>query len=272
MTSRLFVFLISTLAFSASQAQESHNPADAEGKRALYATERGSFEDVSGSFLLPSYDTSALNGLTLSNGRHKRYAEPPVNSHPSDAMADTLHAMPFTTVDEMRPIAICPLPYGGMSWPLHQGLNVSIGASVFSQFGKGARGGVGFTQSLSAIYATPLGKHASLSVGGYMDNITWNGGNYHNAGLSAVLGYRFNDKWEAYIYGQKSIINSKNQPYYLYDTRNTGDRIGAAVKYNFNPSTSIQVSVEQSWGPKVHVFPYFDSYSTLGNPYDRGGF
>ena len=30
-----------------------------------------------------------------------------------------------------------------------------------------------------------------------------------------------------------------------------GDRVGAAVKYNFSPSFSVQVSVEGIWGPNV---------------------
>jgi hypothetical protein len=39
-----------------------------------------------------------------------------------------------------------------------------------------------------------------------------------------------------------------------------GDRIGAAVKYNFNPNFSVQVSVEHGWMPKQRG-QYFDQYN-----------
>lgn len=57
-----------------------------------------------------------------------------------------------------------------------------------------------------------------------------------------MLGYKFDEHWEGYIFGQKSLVNTR-MPLPLYDIGNIGDRIGAAIKYNFNPSFSIQVSV-----------------------------
>lgn len=145
------------------------------------------------------------------------------------------------------------MPYGLQGWTasgLHQGLNVSVGASVFAQFGKHARGGAGFSQQIAALYAMPLTKHLSLAVGGYLNNVFWNHNTVHDAGLTAVLGYQFNEHWEAYLYAQKSLVNSRNMPYYLYDMGAVGDRIGAAVKYNFNPSFSIQLSVERGERPR----------------------
>ena len=72
---------------------------------------------------------------------------------------------------------------------------------------------------------------------------------YRDAGLSAVLGYRFNDHWEAYLYGQKSLVSSNYIPYSLYDMNALGDRIGAAVKYNVNKNFSITLSVDKEWAP-----------------------
>ena len=65
-----------------------------------------------------------------------------------------------------------------------------------------------------------------------------------DAGLTAMLNYRFDEHWEGYLYGQKSLV-SKRIPLPLYGMSNIGDRIGAAVRYNFSPSFSIQVNVEK---------------------------
>ena len=145
------------------------------------------------------------------------------------------------------------MPFGLQGWTassLHQGLNVSIGASVFAQFGKHAHGGAGFAQSISALYAVPLTKRLSLAVGGYLDNVYWNHNTVHDAGLTAVLGYQFDEHWEAYLYAQKSLVSSRNMPFYLYDMGAVGDKIGASVQYHFNPSFSIGVSVWSQSEPR----------------------
>lgn len=160
------------------------------------------------------------------------------------------------------------MPFGLQGWTassLHQGLNVSIGASVFAQFGKHAHGGAGFAQSISALYAVPLTKRLSLAVGGYLDNVYWNHNTVHDAGLTAVLGYQFDEHWEAYLYAQKSLVSSRNMPFYLYDMGAVGDKIGAAVKYNFNPSFSIQMSVERGQRP------YRDLWTKSQPPYRGNG-
>lgn len=142
---------------------------------------------------------------------------------------------------------------GWGSWELHKGLNMSLGASVFAQFGKHAHHGAGFSQNLSAMYAASLTDNLSLAAGGYLNNTYWGHDAYRDAGLSAVLGYRFDDHWEAYLYGQKSLVSS-NIPYPLYDMNALGDRIGAAVKYNFTKSFSVTLSVEKGWGPKGNYY------------------
>ncbi len=167
---------------------------------------------------------------------------------------DTLRLPPMNAQGQVLPINMYPYSYWNSfyNWNLHRGLNVNIGASVFAFFGKNAPHGAGFAQNISTMYAMPLNNKLSLAVGGYFNNTSWSYDNYRDAGLSAVLGYQFNEHWEAYLYAQKSIVNTHRIPYPLYTLNNIGDRIGATVKYNVNPNFSFQVSFEscripQSW-------------------------
>lgn len=168
-------------------------------------------------------------------------------------------------------------PYYGYGWGLHQGLNVSIDLSAFATFGKHVPHRGGFTERLEATYLAPLTEKLYAAVGGYIQNTNWGGDSYRDGGVYGVLGYRFNDHWEAYLYGQKSLVNNyvsyAGYPYGLgYGTWGWApgyngmygpagaDRIGAAVKYNFNPNFSISVAVEGVWmNRKDH--PYFDQYN-----------
>jgi len=154
---------------------------------------------------------------------------------------------------------------------LHQGLNLSLGMSVFAQFGKNARKGAGFTQSIAATYLQPLGKRAWLAVGGYVDHTNWDGDSYTTGGLYGELGYQLTDHWAAYVYGKKSIVNSGLQsmgyPYpggyygmgapYMYN--DLGDKLGAALRWTPNPSFSLEVSVEKNWYPSSS-YGYPDKY------------
>jgi len=155
---------------------------------------------------------------------------------------------PLNSLGQMHYINRWPMSYsltGYHNWDLHSGLNVSLGASVFTGFGKHAPSGAGFAQNVSGMYAVPFNDKLSLAFGGYFLNANWGGMNLRDAGLSAVLGYRFNERWEGYVYGQKSLIRPKTAWPYYWGMNELGDRIGAAIKYNFSPSFSIQVSVEE---------------------------
>lgn len=160
------------------------------------------------------------------------------------AYEDSLH-LPSLAYSGTVPLMSGPynMWWGLDTWQLHKGLNLNVGASVFASFGKGAPKGAGFSQNLSLMYAMPLSKRISLAVGGWVSNAYWAHDRYTDAGLSAVLGYKFDEHWEAYVYGHKSLVN-KPVPYNFYTMQELGDRIGAAVKYNFSPNFSIQVSVE----------------------------
>lgn len=163
------------------------------------------------------------------------------------AATDSLHLPLLNMKGQVMPIGMYPLAWCGWNnWDLHKGLNVTVGASVFAQFGKHAHHGAGFSQNISMMYAMPITDKLSFAVGGYFNNTYWAHDNFRDTGLTAVLGYKFNEHWEAYVYGQKSITNNYQMSPYLYNIGNMGDRIGAAVKYNFNESSSIQLSVETS--------------------------
>lgn len=177
-----------------------------------------------------------------------RTIQPVVGSYGEElqyAPADTLHLPTLNSYGQMRPIGLYPLGWMGYyNWDLHQGLNVNIGASVFAAFGKHTPSGAGFTQNISAMYATSLTPQLSLAVGGYFSNVYWTGNAFRDGGVNAVLGYKFDDHWEGYLYAQKSIMD-RPMPPLLYDMNALGDRIGAAVKYNFSPNVSVMISVER---------------------------
>lgn len=172
--------------------------------------------------------------------------------------ADSLH-LPLLNAIGNEPLISCLNDswWGVGTWRLHKGLNVNLGASVFASFGKGAPKGAGFGQDLSLMYALPITSRLSLAVGGWVSNAYWAHDRFTDAGVSAVLGYKFDDHWEAYVYGRKSVLN-KPVPYRFATMGELGDRIGAAVKYNFSPSFSLQVSVSagrNEWqGPKAGGF------------------
>lgn len=162
------------------------------------------------------------------------------------------------------------MPYNYYGWGWHKGLNMNLSFSVFSQFGKHARHGVGFGERLSATYLTPLSEKLWLAIGGQVSNINWSGDSYRDMNVYAALGYRFNEHWEAYAWVQKNITDNYHSrylyPYYYWDVPSLygpyggGDRIGAAVKYNLNPNVSFQVSVEGVRYPNKD-FHYFDQYN-----------
>ena len=63
-----------------------------------------------------------------------------------------------------------------------------------------------------------------------------------DAGLSAMLDYRFDDHWEGTFFVQKTFVQPKT-PMPLFLREDIGDKIGAEVRYHFNPAFSVGVSV-----------------------------
>lgn len=175
------------------------------------------------------------------------------------ATANESAAKPMTlpTLTEQGKMPSLSHPYGFGSWChpmwgtygmwiLHEGLNVSLGFSVFSTFGSGDTwSGAGFGQNLSMMYAKPLNQRLSLAVGGYLSNATWAHDTFREAGLTAVLGYQFDEHWSGYLYGQKSLHRYQPMPCLMRDISDMGDKIGAAIRYSFSPSFSVQLNIEK---------------------------
>ena len=175
---------------------------------------------------------------------------------PETQGADSLHLPLLNSFGQAyTPIGMYPIGWGGWyDWQLHKGLNVQLGASVFGFFGNHAPSGAGFQQNVTAMYAQPVNDKLSFAVGGYLNSIQWNSASYTNSGLSGVLSYKFNDRWEASIYGHKSLMNNQFVPLPLYYMSMMGDCVGAAVKYNVTPSFYVQLSVDRRNYPLQNWF------------------
>lgn len=144
-------------------------------------------------------------------------------------------------------------------------LHGSVELSVMAGFGKNAPKGAGFSQNINLDYTTPVGKRGWLTAGGYMNHLNWSGMNLTSAGVYGELGYQLNDQWSAYVYGQKSLVNSGSYgyayPYVGYGSGGLGyysypaynpyaDRLGAALRWTPNKNFMLQISVEKDWMPK----------------------
>jgi hypothetical protein len=73
-----------------------------------------------------------------------------------------------------------------------------------------------------------------------------------DAGLTDMLNYRFDEHWEAGVFAQKSIVQPRI-PMRLYWMSDVGDKIGASVRYNFNPQFSIGLSVWTGSSPYYYM-------------------
>lgn len=183
-------------------------------------------------------------------------------------------------------------------WGLHKGLNLSIDLSVFATFGKNAPHWGGFTQTINATYLTPLTKDNKLwmALGTYINNINYGSDNFHDGGVYGMLGYKFNEHWEAFVYGQVSVANNYNSIYNRYAGYGYGpfgyrgygygpfgygmypgawsmgvmpggygmgaagaNVLGAGVRYT-NKNFSIGVSVEGNWYNTPKTPTYYKQY------------
>lgn len=145
---------------------------------------------------------------------------------------------------------------GYSDWELHRGLNASLSASAVWAFGR--HSGSGFANSVSLMYANNMTPKLSFAVGGYYSTFSWGGSRYGDTGLTAMLNYRFDEHWEAAAFVQKSVAQPKLPPH-LYWLSDAGDRIGASVRYQFNPSFSVSLSVWNETRPGGFRDGYFPS-------------
>jgi hypothetical protein len=174
------------------------------------------------------------------------------------------------TLTEYGQMPYFHFPYLGWhnwhTWNLHEGINASLGMSVFSTFGSGNTwSGAGFSENASVMYAMPLSKRFSGAIGGYIKNTSWAHDSFRSAGLSAILNYQANDRLNVYAYGQKSLLNSRHIPLPLYYMEDIADRIGIGAEYKVSPSFSFGLSVDYS-RYKEPPFPHQrHSTSAFGN-------
>lgn len=178
---------------------------------------------------------------------------------------------------------------GSYGWGFHKGLNLSVDLSVFATFGKHAPHWGGFTQTINATYLTPLTKDNKLwmALGTYLNNINYGGDNFRDGGVYGILGYQFNEHWEAYVYGQVSVANNYNSIYNRYAGYGPygygrygmypgawgmgvmpggygmgaagANVLGAGVRYT-NKNFSIGVSVEGNWYNNPKTPSYYKQY------------
>lgn len=138
------------------------------------------------------------------------------------------------------------LTTGFYDWELHPGINASISAAAI--FGLGHNAGSGFANSMALAYAGSITPKLSYSIGGYTSFLDYASHAIKDAGLTAMLNYRFDEHWEAALFAQKSIIKPRIPPH-LYWMSDVGDKIGASVRYNINPMFSIGLSVWRGTSP-----------------------
>lgn len=178
---------------------------------------------------------------------------------------------------------------GSYGWGFHKGLNLSVDLSVFATFGKHAPHWGGFTQAINATYLTPLTKDNKLwmALGTYLNNINYGGDNFRDGGVYGILGYQFDEHWEAYVYGQVSVANNYNSIYNRYAGYGPygygrygmypgawgmgvmpggygmgaagANVLGAGVRYT-NKNFSIGVSVEGNWYNTPKTPSYYKQY------------
>lgn len=141
---------------------------------------------------------------------------------------------------------------GFYDWELHPGLNASLSAAAI--IGLGHNAGAGFANSMAVAYAGNITPKLSYSIGGYTSFVDYASHVMRDAGLTAMLNYRFNDHWEAAVFAQKSVLKPQVPAHLYYWMDDVGDKIGASVRYNINPSFSIGLSV---WRGST---PYQDYY------------
>ncbi len=138
---------------------------------------------------------------------------------------------------------------------LHAGINASVDLSAFTSFGKHHFSGT--AERIDLMYGAQLNDKLSVAAGGYFENFNTNMGSYRAAGIAAMLDYRFNEHWEAYVYAQKNILyNASGSRFGMWNGLNAydyygnfADRIGLGLRYNFNNCTFLEVQFDFERSP-----------------------
>lgn len=132
--------------------------------------------------------------------------------------------------------------------PLYPGLHATLSASVTV-----GPSGSGFSHGLSIAYADSIMSRLTYTIGGYYRHHHWLGHGYSDAGLTAMLNYRFDQRWEGTLYVQKSLEQPRAPRMPFWVREEMADKIGAEVRYHFSPSFTMGVSV---WRMSYPSFPH----------------
>ena len=153
------------------------------------------------------------------------------------------------------------------SWFLPPGLNTTLSASVIVSPDAGS----GFSNSISIAYADSIMSRLTYAVGGYARYNSWRGRSFSDAGLAAMLNYRFDDHWEATLYAPKNISRPDMPIMSYWMMADLADKIGAEVRYHFSPAFSVGVSVWHVSYPDVRS-PFADVRSPFANSHQPPAF
>lgn len=108
--------------------------------------------------------SSQLMGCREASPEEKAYAQHLAEMREQEQIDHTLPAIDNNGQVEIDN-SFYPTPYWAWNtWPLHKGLNVNLGTSVFANFGGNGHHGAGFTQDVSLMYVTNLSKRQHLQL------------------------------------------------------------------------------------------------------------
>ena len=136
---------------------------------------------------------------------------------------------------------------GADFFPVHQGLNAQISLSAMTGLGHHSPKGVGFGRDINLVYASPLGKQLTYTLGATTTGIEWGGYHYNQAGIGGTLNYEVNDRVTLSLAGYKDLV----RPEGLYPYRYGPERdysVGASAFFKLLLNVFIQVSAGvSSW-------------------------
>src|SRR3712207_5576772 len=129
--------------------------------------------------LLQALATSAQDAQDSEREYRNGIMPVPIPKIEASAYADSLRLPELDYNGRVRSINSWCYPmfgYGIGNWDVHQGININLGLSAFTSFGKHNFSGWG--RNFSAVYAKPINNKLSIALGGYLNSISSGRGNY----------------------------------------------------------------------------------------------
>ncbi len=136
---------------------------------------------------------------------------------------------------------------GADFFPVHEGLNAQISLSAMTGIGHHSPKGVGFGRDISLVYASPLGKQLTYTLGATTAGIQWGGCHYNQAGIGGTLNYEVNDRVSLSLAGYKDLVRPEGPLPYRYGVQRDYS-VGASAFFKLLQNVFIQVSAGvSSW-------------------------